>query len=274
MALSLPSAPVKRIQASLNQRKVVIKEKYGLNNATGFWWLIFTFDHHLEKEIEVRITNFKYMPDNKWTLEIIKCHYLGISSKEDMVSFDMVDEIVNAAELARLQSCVTNGNEKLCQYIERNIIPIITQKIKYTKFKPQFSFFLSHKSKDKPVMRSFVAGFDFLGYNTWLDENDIAPGGPLKATLRIAIDRCNCFIAWLNREYMESNYCRDELLYAKEQGKILLLFGDYNGEIKEYVQGKMSFLAERHIFNPVASSFFEILRRVDEVLFNFETLPI
>ena len=130
MALSLSSAPVKRIQASLNQRKVVIKENYGLNNATGFWLLVFTFDHHLEKEIEVRITNVKY-EDDKWSLEIIKCHYLGISSKEDMVSFDMVDEVVNAAELARLKSCVSS-NEKLCQYVERNIIPIITQKIKYT----------------------------------------------------------------------------------------------------------------------------------------------
>ena len=73
---------------------------------------------------------------------------------------------------------------------------------------------------------------------------------------------------------MESDYCRAELLYAKKQGKILLLFGDYNGEIKEYVQGEMSFLAERLIFNPAATSFFEILRRMDEVLFNFETLPI
>lgn len=270
MALSLPSAPVKRIQATLNQRKVFIKENYGLNSATGYWWLIFTFDHHLEKEIEVRITNFKYK-DNTWTLEIIKCHYLGINSKEDMASFDMVDKVVNEAELARLQSY--DSNEKLCQYIERNIIPLITQKIKYTRFKPLFSFFLSHKSKDKPVMRSFAAGFEFLGYNTWLDENDIAPGMPLLATLQIAVDRCDCFIAWLNSEYMNSNYCRDELLYAKKQGKILLLFGDY-GEIKEYVQGEMSFLAERLIFNPAAASFFEILRRMDEVLFNFETLPI
>jgi hypothetical protein len=273
MAFSLQSAPVKRIQASLNQRKVVIKENYGLNSATGFWWLVFTFDHHLEKEIEVRITNSKYKDTNTWTLEITKCHYLGISSKEDMVSFDMVDEVVNAAELARLQSYAHVSNEKLCQYIERNIIPIITQKIKYTKFKPQFSFFLSHKSKDKPVMTSFAAGFEFLGYNTWLDKNEIAPGMPLLATLQIAVDGCDCFIAWLNKEYMESDYCRAELLYAKEQGKILLLFGDY-GEIKEYVQKEMSFLAERLIFNPVDTSFFEILRRMDEVLFNFETLPI
>ena len=274
MALSLSSAPVRRIQASLNQRKVVIKENHGLNSATGFWWLVFTFDHHLEKEIEVRITNFKYQSTGDiWTLEITKCHYLGISSKKDMASFDMVDKVVNAAELARLQSCISN--EKLCQYIERNIIPIITKKIKYTKFKPQFSFFLSHKSKDKPVMRSFVAGFEFLGYNTWLDENDIAPGTPLLPSLQIAVDHCDCFVAWLNKEYMESDYCRAELLYAKKQGKILLLFGDFD-EIKEYVriQEEMSFLAERLIFNPAAASFFEILRRVDEVLFNFETLPI
>lgn len=270
MALSLSSVQVKPVQASLNQRKVVIKENYGLNNATGFWWLTFTFDHHLEKEIEVRITNFKYK-GNVWTLEITKCQYLGITSKEEMASFDIVDEVVNEAEFARLQSCVSD--EKLCQYIERNILPIITQKIKYTKFKPQFSFFLSHKSKDKPIMTSFAAGLEFLGYNTWLDEKSIAPGSPLLPTLQIAVDRCDCIIAWLNREYMESDYCRAELLYAKERGKIILLFGDYD-EIREHAQGEMSFLAERLVFNPVKASFFEILRRLDEALFNFETLPV
>lgn len=272
MALSLSSAPVKQIQASLNQQKVVIKENHGLTNATGFFWLRFTFDHHFEKEIEVRITNFKYN-DHRWTLEITKCRYLGITSEKNMASFDMVDKVVNAAELARLKSC--GSDQKLCQYIELNILPIVTQKIKYTKFKPQFSFFLSHKSKDKPVMRSFAAGLKFLGYTTWLDEKDIPPGAPLLPTLKNAVDRCNCFIAWLNREYMTSNYCRAELLYAEEQGKILLLFGDY-GEISEYAEGEkeMSFLAERLIFNPAAASFFEILRRMDEALFNFETLSI
>ena len=67
------------VTSSLNNYNIEIKENYGLNQRTGFWWLIFTFDYALEKDIEVRLTNFKYSGSDVWTLEIVKCNYLGIT---------------------------------------------------------------------------------------------------------------------------------------------------------------------------------------------------
>ena len=263
------------IRSTLNKRNIVISENYGLNERTGFWWLKFTFDYELETGIEVRLTNFRYGGEsvgNIWTLEVVKCSYLGITCKEEMASFDMVDELVNANEFTRLQQCSVS-NEKLREYLEINILPLVTKKIKYTRFTPQFRFFLSHKSKDKPAIRTFENGLKFLGYRTWIDETNMPMAANLQAALKTSIDNCDCLIAWLNKEYLQSEYCKAELLYAKQMGKIILPFGDID-ELREHLTGDLEFLCHFFISNPASSSFFEVLRRIDETLFHFETMAI
>ena len=260
------------VRSSLNKYNITILENHGLNSRTGFWWLHFTFDHGLEKGIGVRLTNFKYSDRHDWTLEVVKCNYLGIASQEQMASFDMADEFVNAAELSQLVES-TRSMEKFRHYLETNVVPIVTSKIKYTKFRPQFRFFLSHKSKDKPIMRTFQNGLSFLGYDTWLDEANIPVGGNLQATLKTSVEDCDCFIAWLNDEYMQSDYCKAELLYANKLGKIILPFGEYK-EIEKHLTGEFQFLCNVLVYDPTTSSFFEILRRIDSVLFNFEKMAI
>ena len=259
------------LQSTLNKYNIIIEENYGLSGRTGFWWLKFTFDYELEKGIEVRLTNFKHdSKDYVWTLEVTKCHYLGITNAEEMASFDMVDELVNAKELSRLQQCSVSV-EKLRQYLETNIVPLITKKIKYTRFRPQFRFFLSHKSRDKPAMRTFENGLRFLGYSTWIDEANMPMAAPLQAALKTSIENCDCFIAWLNADYFQSDYCKAELLYAKRLGKIILPFGVFS-EIKGYLTEDLTFLQHLFISNPESTSFFEVLRRIDETLFNFEKM--
>ena len=257
------------VTSSLNKYNIEIKENHGLNQRTGFWWLRFTFDYALEKDIEVRLFNFKYSGSDVWTLEVVKCRYLGITHKEEMDSFDLEDELVNEQELRRLNECI-ESQEKLRKYLERNILPLVMKKIKYTRFLPQFSFFLSHKSVNKPLMRTFRNGLKFLGYQTWLDEEDM-PVGSLQGALRVAVEKCDCFVAWLNQEYFESDYCKAELLHARRNEKIILPFGVHH-EIREHLTGDFEFLAHLNIYDTTTSSFFEVLRRIDESLFNFESL--
>ena len=261
------------LQTNLNKFNIVIKENHGLSARTGFWWLNFTFDYKLEKGIEVRITNFKYdSTGSVWTLEVVKCRYLGITNKEEMASFDMVDELINTKELARLQQCSVSA-EKLRQYLETNVVPLVTKKIKYTKFAPQFRFFLSHKSWDKPAMRTFENGLKFLGYSTWIDKTNMPMAAHLEAALKKSIEDCDCFVAWLSEDYFQSEYCKAELLYAKHLGKIILPFGVFS-EIKGHLTGELEFLNHLFIDNPESKSFFEVLRRIDETLFEFEKMAI
>ena len=249
-------------------------ENHGLNERTGFWWLRFTFDYELERGIEVRLTNFKYGTRGPtiWTLEVVKCSYLGIGCSEEMASFDIEDELANAKELARLQQCSVSS-EKLRGYLETNVVPLVLRKIKYTRFSPQFRFFLSHKSRDKPLMRTFEDGLKFLGYSTWIDIADMPMGAPLQAALKTSIENCDCLIAWLNADYLDSDYCKAELLYAKKLGKIIIPFGVYH-QIKDYMKGEFEFLQQLFVANPESMAFFEMLRRIDDTLFHFEKMAI
>lgn len=261
------------LQSNLNKFNIVIKENYGLNERTGFWWLKFTFDYELEKDIEVRITNTKHdSTGSVWTLEVVKCRYLGIANEKEMASFDMVDELINTKELVRLQQCSVSV-EKFRQYLETNVVPLVTKKIKYTKFVPQFRFFLSHKSRDKPAMRTFENGLKFLGYSTWIDEANMPMAADLQAALKTSIENCDCFVAWLNEDYFHSEYCKAELLYAKHLGKIILPFGIFH-DIKGHLVGELEFLCRLFIGNPESMSFFEVLRRIDETLFEFEEMAL
>ncbi|CAB4018047.1 TIR domain-containing [Paramuricea clavata] len=231
---------VEPLSTSLNKSNIVITKNYGLDGSSGFWCLKFTFDYKLEKAIAVGLTNFKYDSTGKiWTLEIEKCHYLRIKNADDRVSFDMEDELVNVNELKRLRGCAFN-NEKL-------------------------------QAKDKPLMRTFKAGLKFLGYSTWIDKSDMPIVAHLPSALKISIDDCDCLIAWLNEEYFKSEYCTAELLYAKNLGKMILPFGVFS-KIKTRLREdeNLKFLEGLLISNPNEMSFFEVLRRIDETLFNFE----
>ena len=260
------------IETDLNKYNIKIEENNGLDEITGFWWLVFTFDFALEKGIKVRLTNIKYSGSTKWTMEIVRCVYLGIHSEKKVVSFDIEERLANPGVLGRINDSVGRP-EKLPKYLEENIVPLVIKKIRYTKYSPQFSFFLSNKSKDKPLMETFRNGLKFLGYKTWLDIDDMPMAANLQGALTVAIEKCDCFLVWLNREYFQDNYCKAELLYANQLGKVILAFGDYE-EIKDLLRGEFEFLANRPIYDASKSSFLEVLRRIDETFFEFENLPI
>jgi hypothetical protein len=82
-------------------------------------------------------------------------------------------------------------------------------------------------------------------------------------------------LAWLNEQYFKSEYCTAELLYAKNLGKIILPFGVFS-EIKTQLRedGYLKFLEGLAKSNPNEMSFFDVLRRVDETLFNFENMGV
>ena len=269
--MDLANVLVRAVSIPQSKYNIKIVEEYGLNGTTGFWMMRFTFDYCLERNIEVRLANTKYR-DVMWTLEVAKCKYLGVESGNHLLSFDVADDLMNTQELNLIIGSDAFKETKL-QYIEHYIIPLVTKKIKYTKFKPQFRLFLSYRWLNKAAMVSLQNGLTFLGYETWLDKNDMKLGAQLQPALKVAIDQHDCFVAWLNEDYMMSDYCRAELLYAKEKGKIIIGFGEHEN-VKNYFTENFEFLKGLHVFDPTKSpSFYEVLFRLDNALFDFENLP-
>ena len=262
---------VRSVSVPQSKYKIKIVEEHGLNWKSGFWMMRFTFDYCLETNIEVHLTNTKYK-NVMWTMEVAKCRYLGIESRSQLLSFDVADELMNTQELNSIVGSDAFIETKL-QYIEHCIIPLVTKKIKYSRYKPQFRLFLSYCWLNKDAMVSLQNGLTFLGYETWLDKNDMPIGAQLQPALKVAIDQRDCFVAWLNKEYMKSDYCRAELLYAKEKGKIIIVFGEHEN-VKNYFTEKFEFLKGLHVFDPTKSpSFYEVIFRLDNALFGFEDLP-
>mmetsp|Transcript_4685 Transcript_4685/g.14624 ORF Transcript_4685/g.14624 Transcript_4685/m.14624 type:complete len:268 (+) Transcript_4685:38-841(+) len=241
------------------------------NLTSGYLWLVFSFDFGLEKGIKVQVCNFKEgATSSRLTLEVAKCKYLGINNASDGSALVVEEEVAAASkEVERLRKLAP---EDLRTYLRSNVVPLVKRKVFYTKFRPQFTFFLSHKTRDKPAMRSLKSGLQFLGYATWLDESDVQMGANLQANLKLALDRCDCLIAWLTKEYFESDYCNAELKYARSIGRIIIPFGDY-GEIKDYLVGDFGFLKDHLVADP-RKSFFEILRRIDSTLYNFQDIVL
>lgn len=270
--IDLESVDHKVLKTTLNKYNIVVVESYGLNQRTGFWWFRFMFDYELEKGIEVRLTNFKHSDRYDWTLEIVKCEYLGIESTQLMASFDMADEFINHHELQQIVDCSVS-DEKLQKYLEENIIPLIVKKIKYTRYLPQFKLYLGCEFEDsKAFMRTFENGLKFLGYVTWFDKTNMPLGSNQLSAIKAAIDESDIIVAWLNPDYMERDVSRAELLYAHSQRKIILAFG--TSDVRKYFEGDLKFLNDLHVYDPYKGSFFEVLRRIDDVLFNFEKFPL
>lgn len=237
--------------------------------AENKFWCLITFDHGLEVGIQVKIDNYN---DDAWVLEIKHCQLLGITCEEEEKSLRIPKELMKDETLELFMTVYNENKQELQQYLERNVVPLVTRKIKYVWYKPQFKLFLSHKSENKPLMRIFKKGLEFLGYETWIDETDMPPGAQLAPALKTAIDGCHCLIAWITTQYMDSSYCQDELLYAKEKAKIIIPFG-IMGDIKHRLTDRFEFLNKYFIFHLTSASFFEMLRRIDDALFEFENLP-
>lgn len=119
-------------------------------------------------------------------------------------------------------------------------------------------------------MKIFCNGFKFLGYQMWLDEENMLVGS-LEGGLKVVVEKCDCFVVWLSQEYFESNYCKVEFLYVQKNEKIIFLFGVYC-EIKEYLMGEFEFLIYFNIYDIIILFFFEVFWCIDEFLFNFELL--
>ena len=270
--IDLESVDHRVVRTTLNKHNIVVIESYGLNQSTGFWWFRFMFDFELEKGIELRLTNFKYSDRCDWTLEIVKCKYLGIESEQQMASFDMADEFINHHELQQIVDCSVS-DEKLQNYLEENIIPLVVKKIKYTRYLPQFKLYLGCEFEDsRAFMHTFENGLKFLGYVTWLDKTNMPLGSNQLSAITAAIDESDVIVAWLNPEYMERDISRAELLYAHSKRKIILAFG--TSDVRKYFEGDFKFLNDLHVYDPYQGSFFEVLRRIDNVLFNFEKLSL
>ena len=82
--------------------------------------------------------------------------------------------------------------------------------------------FVSYAHKDANRVWPIVERMQADGYRVWYDEG-IDPGTEWDENIAAHVADCGYFIALLSENYMASNNCKDELNFAREQGKPRLL---------------------------------------------------
>ena len=62
-----------------------------------------------------------------------------------------------------------------------------------------FDVFLSHSSKDKPVVRDLAERLKRDGLKVWLDEWEIRPGDPILAKVSDGLERSRILLLFMSR---------------------------------------------------------------------------
>ena len=82
--------------------------------------------------------------------------------------------------------------------------------------------FISYAHKDSKLVWPIVDRMQKDGYRVWYDEG-IDPGTEWDENIAAHVNGCSFFIAFLSEHYLASDNCKDELNFARDQGKQRIL---------------------------------------------------
>jgi TIR domain len=99
--------------------------------------------------------------------------------------------------------------------------------------------FLSHKGVDKSLVRDFKQTLDFLGYETWLDEDAMPAGTALEKGILTGFKDSCAVVFFITPNFRDEGYLESEIQYAIQQKRekgdkfqiITLVFNASKGEI-------------------------------------------
>lgn len=82
--------------------------------------------------------------------------------------------------------------------------------------------FISYSHKDTSRVGDIICRLSEQGYRVWYDSG-IVPGSEWDENIATHIENCGCFIAFMSDNYLKSNNCKDELKYARDLEKDMLV---------------------------------------------------
>ena len=82
--------------------------------------------------------------------------------------------------------------------------------------------FVSYAHLDKDRIAGILRRLIEAGYRVWYDEG-IDPGTEWDANIATHIEGCSSFVAFISANYLNSDNCKDELNFARDQDKPILL---------------------------------------------------
>ena len=90
--------------------------------------------------------------------------------------------------------------------------------------------FISYSHKDSEQVMGIIRQLMADGYRVWYDEG-IDPGTEWDDNIAAHVEKCGCFIAFISKNYLQSENCKDELNYARDLNLSRLLIYLENVEL-------------------------------------------
>jgi hypothetical protein len=75
--------------------------------------------------------------------------------------------------------------------------------------------FLSHKTADKPLVRDFKATLEALGFQPWLDEDDMPAGTETNRAILAGMKESCAAVFFVTKNFADKTWIGDEVDYAK-----------------------------------------------------------
>jgi hypothetical protein len=105
--------------------------------------------------------------------------------------------------------------------------------------------FLSHKGKDKKMVRRFQRALDAIGYDVWLDEKNLKAGDHLERGILKGFKESCAAVFFITENFKDEKYLKSEINYAIAQNRekenyfkiITLAFKSEKVEIPELLKG-------------------------------------
>ncbi|MBR2389211.1 MAG: toll/interleukin-1 receptor domain-containing protein [Mogibacterium sp.] len=108
--------------------------------------------------------------------------------------------------------------------------------------------FASYSHRDMEKVFKIIKGFQKRGYRIWFDEG-IDPGTEWDEYIAEHIDKSHYMIAFLSENYFGSSNCRDELAFARDEDKPLLLIYIAADELPKGMQLRLNRLQAVHWYS-------------------------
>lgn len=80
--------------------------------------------------------------------------------------------------------------------------------------------FLSHKGKDKKLVRRFQRALEAIGYDVWLDEKNLKAGDHLERGILQGFKESCAAVFFITENFKDENYLKTEIDYAIAQTRV------------------------------------------------------
>ena len=122
--------------------------------------------------------------------------------------------------------------------------------------------FISYAHKDYDKIKDIIADMCDNGYRVWFDEA-IDPGTEWDENIAEHIKKAHCVIAFISKNYLDSENCKDEINYARDLQKERLLIYIEDVNLPSGMAMRMNRLQAIKKYSNSDSDFFEKLYEVE-----------